>query len=126
MTAKDVITSRMRQIHKERVIKNLHRRFDESINHRQSSLTLNFKPDFTAMLTKKFDSYDVKQEDKSREDCPFDPSEESSQGDDEDKEYEGEKKQAILERGKRNQQATSLRVSQIERALANCKDLTKD
>ena len=60
MTAKDVITSRMRQIHKERVIKNLHRRFDESITHRQSSLTLNFKPDFTAMLTKKFDSYDVK------------------------------------------------------------------
>ena len=56
-TAKDIITSRMREIHQERVIKNLHTRFNNHV------VLLNFKPDFTAMISKKFSSYDEELED---------------------------------------------------------------
>ena len=72
VTAKHIITSRMREIHQERVIKNLHTRLNNHV------VLLNFKPDFTAMLSKKFSSYDVELEDQYRADCPFNPSEEPS------------------------------------------------
>ena len=111
----------MRNIHKEQIMQQLQQNFQAH------SVLFNVSPDYSSLLSKKFSSSVEEQEilENARKECPklqcYENEEDIQFSDDEE-----DNEVPSLARGRKLTEAACLRISKIEKVLANRDDLTKE
>lgn len=125
--SREYMTEIMRNMHKERVMVQLHQNFEAHSVH------FNVKPDFAGLLSKKFSSFndeiaqDVDTMQLVEEIQPNDKNEEGKESVPDASKSESEDEESSvpsLARGRKLQEAACLRITRIEKVLATRTDLS--